>query len=385
MNIISLYTIHTNENHDSPLLPIKIRQMKKLLFIIMLSSFLACKTKTEKLKPEMAAISESIYASGIIKSENQYQAFSIVNGIIETLFVSEGDTVKVGMPILSISNEAQRLNKENAALAANFSDFNLNQGKLNEAKMLVDLSFNKMKNDSALYFRQKTLWQQQVGSKVELEQKELAYQNSRTTYASAIIKYDDLKRQLTFTSSQSQKNLQISSKQENDFTLKSEINGVVYNLFKSKGELVGLQTPLAVIGDSKKFILEMQVDEYDIFKIKNGLPVLVTLDSYKGKVFEASVTKIYPLMNERSKTFLVEAAFLKAPEKLYPNITFEANIVLAKKEKALLIPCNYLLNDSLVIKANGDRVVVKTGLKDYQQIEILSGITGDDELIKPTE
>jgi HlyD family secretion protein len=359
--------------------------MKKLFFIIVITVFFACKTKTEKTKPITAPISESIYATGIIKSDKQYQAFATVNGIIETVYVSEGDSVKIGTPILSISNETQKLSKENAELAANFSDFNLNQGKLNEAKMLVDLSHNKMKNDSALYFRQKALWQQQVGSKVELEQKELAYQNSKTTYYSSVVKHDDLKRQLNFTSSQSQKNLQISSKQENEFTLKSEINGVVYNLFKSKGELVGLQTPLAVIGDRKKFILEMQVDEYDIFKIRNGLPVLVTLDSYKGQVFEAGVTKTYPLMNERSKTFLVEAEFSKAPEKLYPNITFEANIVLANKEKTLLIPRNYLLNDSIVVKANGDKVVVKTGLKDYQQIEIISGITSEDELIKPTE
>jgi hypothetical protein len=44
-----------------------------------------------------------------------------------------------------------------------------------------------------------------------------------------------------------------------------------------------------------------------------------------------------------------------------------------------------LLNDSIVIKANGDKVVVKTGLRDFQKIEIISGISADDELIKPTE
>ena len=146
-----------------------------------------------------------------------------------------------------------------------------------------------------------------------------------------------------------------------------------------------MQTPLAVIGDAKNFILEMQVDEFDILKIRKGLIVLVTLDSYKGKVFEASVTKINPLMNERSKTFLVEAEFLKQPELLYPNITFEANIVLQSKEKALLIPRNFVQNDTLVFKSNGDKVVVKTGLRDYQKIEILSGISAEDELIKPTE
>lgn len=359
--------------------------MQKIAVFLIAISLFSCKNKTESIKPTISKISESVYASGIIKSKDQYQAFATVNGIIENIFVKEGDTVKVGTPILSISNEAQKLSKENAELAAQFSDFNANQGKLNEAKLFIDLSRNKMKNDSLLYFRQKELWQQQVGTKVELEQRELAYQNSKTAYYSANVKYDDLKRQLDFTSSQSKKNLAISSRQEGDFTLKSEVNGRVYSLLKNKGEIVGLQTPLAIIGDASEFILEMQVDEYDIFKVKLGLPVLVTMDSYKGKVFEAKVTKIYPLMNERSKTFLIEAEFVEKPELLYPNITFEANIVLQVKDNALLIPRNYLVNDSLVVKASGDTVVVKTGLKDYQKIEILSGINAEDVLIKPSK
>lgn len=359
--------------------------MRILLILFVIGLLFSCGKKTETIKPTEASITESIYASGIIKSKDQYQAFATVNGIVEQIFVTEGDSVKKGDPILLISNEAQRLNKENAELAAQFADYNANQGKLNEAKQFVELSKNKMKNDSALFFRQKNLWQDQIGTKVELEQRELAYQNSKTTYYSSLVKLDDLKRQLDFTSEQSKKNLMISSKLENDFTLKSEMNGIVYSINKSKGELVGLQTPLAVIGDANHFILEMQVDEYDILKVKNGLSVLISMDSYKGKVFEAKVTKINPLMNERSKTFLVEAEFVQFPEKIYPNTTFEANIVVTTKEKALLIPRTFLLNDSLVVKANGDKIKVSTGLKDYKQIEILSGITAEDELIKPTE
>ena len=44
-----------------------------------------------------------------------------------------------------------------------------------------------------------------------------------------------------------------------------------------------------------------------------------------------------------------------------------------------------MLNDSSVIKKNGDTVLVKTGSKDYQKIEILSGISADEELQKPKE
>lgn len=356
--------------------------IKPFIFLLILA-FAACSPGKEKIKPVIAPVSESVYASGIIKSKDQYEAFATVNGIIKEIFVREGDMVRKGQPLLTISNETQKLNKENAELAAQYSDFNQNRDKLAEASQLIEQARSKMKNDSALYSRQKSLWQAQVGTKMELEQRELAYQNSRTALYSARVRYNDLKRQLNFLSEQSKNNLRISATQQNDFTVKSEIDGTVYNIFKLKGETVSLQTPLAVIGDNKQFILEMQIDEYDIFSIRNGQVVLVTLDSYKDSVFQAIVTKIYPIMNERTKTFKVEAEFVDPPETLYPNITFEANIVLRSKSKALLIPRNYLIDDSKVLKSNGDTVLVKTGMKDYQQVEILSGISVSDELIKP--
>jgi len=359
--------------------------MLKNSIFVLLVLLISCNNKKGKIHPELEPISESIYASGTIKSKNQYEAFVTVSGNINNVFIEEGDTVKKGQSILSISNDAQRLGKENAALVAGFSDFNNNREKLNEAGLSISLSRNKLKNDSSLYFRQKALWQLQIGTKVALEQSELAYQNSKTNYYAAIVNYNELKRQLNFTSSQSKKNLSISSKLESDYTLKSEIDGIVYRLNKVKGEIVNPQTALAIIGDAKKFVLEMQVDEYDIIKVKKGLPVLVSMDTYKGKVFEAIVSKVFPIMNEKSKTFLIEAEFTNQPETLYPNISFEANIVLQSKPKTLVVPRNYLINDSIAVKSNGDKVNVKTGLKDYQKIEIISGLTIGDELKKPSE
>ena len=356
-----------------------------LAFFFIAIFILACDRKVQKVRPTVGAVTESIYASGVVRSKNQYQAFATVSGVINKLYVSEVDTVKKGTPILSISSEIQRLNRENAELNASFTDIQANQGKLSEAKMLIDFSFNKMKNDSLLYFRQKSLWQQEIGSKAELEQKELAYQNSRTSYLSTILRYNDLKRQLTFNSSQAKKNLLISNSLKSEYILRSEIDGMVYSISKNLGEIVGPQTPICVIGDAGSFILEMEVDEFDIIKIRKDLRVHLTLDSYRGKIFEAKVTKINPIMNERSKTFLVEAEFMERPEILYPNISFEANIVISSKDKAMLIPRKYLVNDSMVIKSNGEKVIVKIGLKDYQKVEILSGVSPEDELLEPPE
>jgi HlyD family secretion protein len=356
----------------------------RFLLIILAFTF-SCKSKVEKTKPTLESISESIYASGLVKSKNQYQAFVTISGTIDHVYVDEGDTVKVGMPILSISSETQKLTNENAKLTAEYADFYANSGKLSEANLQRSVARDKMINDSLMYFRQKSLWKQGVGTKVELEQRELAYKSSKATYFSASVKYKGLKCWLDFTSTQAKKNLLISNDQKDDYTLRSELDGIVYSIIKSKGEVVNPQTALAVIGDAKHFILEMQVDEYDILKVQKGLPVLVTMDSYKEKVFDAKVTKIAPLMNERSKTFVVEAEFNNPPAILYPNTSFEANIVMRTKKNALLIPRNYLYKDSFILKGKHDTILVKTGLRDYKKVEILSGISASDEIIKPTE
>ena len=132
--------------------------MYKFSWILLALFLFSCKTKKETIKPSVENISSSIYASGILKSKNQYEVFGTVNGIIAEVFITEGDMVKKGTPLFAIENETQKLNKENAQLAANFSDSYANESKLNDAKLAIDYARNKMKNDSLLYVRQQSLW-----------------------------------------------------------------------------------------------------------------------------------------------------------------------------------------------------------------------------------
>ena len=103
-----------------------------------------------------------------------------------------------------------------------------------------------------------------------------------------------------------------------------------------------------MIGSATDLYLELEVDEYDITKIKLGQQAYIMLDSYTDQAFEASITRIVPLMDERSRTFKVEARFKQRPPALYPNLTCEASIVLQKKEKTLTIPAAYVVDGRAV-------------------------------------
>lgn len=358
--------------------------MKPLCALLLSLVFIpACKKTIETISPVRENITESVYASGILKSKNQYQVFASVNGLLQKIYVQEGDTVKKGTPLFSILNETSKLYRENAQLNAALADSRANEIKLNELKLNIDLAKSKLANDSMLMVRQQSLWDQNLGSKVELEKSILNFQNSKTTYTTAKLRYEDEKRRLDILSKQARKNLQISERNESDFTITSTIDGKVYDLYKEQGEMITPQMPLGIIGDLKDFILELQVDEYDITVIKPGQEVKVTMDSYKGEVFDAIVTRVYPIMNERTKSATVEAVFTHPPAVLYPNLTLEANILLQVKENVLTIPRSYLLKDRYVIRESGDTIEVKTGIQDYLKAEILDGITEKDILIPP--
>ncbi|SFH07423.1 efflux RND transporter periplasmic adaptor subunit [Pontibacter chinhatensis] len=350
------------------------------LYLFILS---ACGEKQEKIQPTVEDITEAVYASGVVKSRDQHQVFPTVSGVIQQIYVTEGDVVKKGDPLLRLDNEAARLSTENARIAAEYSSVRANQEKLREAQEAIDLARSKMRNDSLLLERQRNLWASRIGTRVELEQRELSYQNAVTSYKSAKLRYDDLKKQLEFAARQSQKNLQISQTMSDDYTVKSETGGKVYDVLREPGELVSPQTPVAVVGSADEFLLELQVDEYDIARVKPGQRVLLNLDSYKGQVFEGEVYKINPAMNERTRSFTVEASFVKAPPALFPNLTTEANIIIQAKKDALTIPREYLVEGGYVLTEGKEKVPVETGLMDYQKVEIVKGITREDVLLRP--
>jgi multidrug efflux pump subunit AcrA (membrane-fusion protein) len=353
-----------------------------IIFSLIIQS---CSKPIDSIKPKVGLITESVYASGIIKSKNQYMVYSTVAGIIQSVLVKKGDVVKKGDPLFIIKNETSKINTENAKISTEFANRNINGDKVNELKNAIENAKSKLLNDSLLLTRQKELWDQQVGSKFDLEQRELAFTNSKNNYLSAIFRLNDLKKQLNFNAEQSKKQLAISKTIAKDYTIRSLVDGKIYSITKEQGELVSSQSPIAIIGNSDNFSSELQVDEEDIVQVKIGQVVFLSLDSYKGEVFEGLVNFINPIMNDRTKTFTVEIEFTKQPPQLFPNLTTEANIVIAKKENAITIPRSYLIDDSLVLMENKEKRKIEIGLKDFERVEILSGIKSEETIMKPTK
>lgn len=361
--------------------------MKKnplIVFSVSIAFLIGCKSKKETLTPDIKSITESVYASGYIKSMSQYEVFGVANGVIEKVFVTEGMRVKKGDPVFQLNKNNSALATENARLASIASDYAANADKLRDAEKAIELAQKQLSNDSLLFQRQKNLWEKKIGTQIALEQKELSYENAKVTLASARTNYQNLKRQIKLASEQAKNNLESAKIVEDDFIIRSEVDGVIYRINKVKGEVLNGTEPAAIIG-TEEFVIELNIDEFDIVKIKKGQQVFIRMDSYKSEVFEAKIIAVDPMMNARTRSFQAEALFTKKPAELFPNLTVEANILIHTKNEVLTIPRNYLVNDSMVRIKGGALQKVEIGLMDYTLVEIISGIDTSTQLEFPEE
>ncbi|WP_271783934.1 efflux RND transporter periplasmic adaptor subunit [Aquimarina algiphila] len=355
-----------------------------VLRILFVTIFISCSTKEDKILPTVSNVTESVYSSVTIQPDSLYQAYASVNGILDKNLVEEGQIIKKGVPILQVINSNPKLNAENARLSLELAKNNYdgNAAILSSIEEEIKAAILKMTNDSINYCRQKNLWSQHIGSKVEYDTKKLTYELSTNNLSLLKNKYYRTREELQTQLKQAKNTYKTSVITTKDFTINSKINGKIYALYKNLGEVVNTLEPLASLGSDRVFVIEMLVDEVDIVKIKKNQKTLITLDAYDEEVFVAKVSKIYPKKDERNQTFMVEALFEKSPGVLYPGLSGEANIIIAHISKTLTIPKEYLV-DGNKVKTEKGLTEIKIGLQSMDTVEVLSGITSKTWIYKP--
>ena len=185
-------------------------------------------------------------------------------------------------------------------------------------------------------------------------------------------------------------------------TIRSPIKGIVLTRDREVGDAVSsilnlgsAATLIMTLGDVSSVYVEGQVDEADVGKIRVGLPVRTTVESFPGETFEGTVTRIAPMGRQRDNvtTFDVRVSIANPQGKLRVNMTANAEIVLEDRTNTLLIPEAALVRDpdgkpsvqhrDASSKAGFRKVPVKTGISNGQRTELLEGLKEGDELVLP--
>ncbi len=365
-----------------------IPHIRRLLLLILTILFIVivtgCDKNEDSIKAQYKPITESVYASVNIEPEHFYEVHTVVSGIISEIYVKEGDIVNENQAIAQISNASSKLNADNARLTLKLAKDNLS-GSGSVLKSLnnkIQTAKITHQQDSADYMRQKRLWEQNIGTAKEYEQRELAYKVSKQTLESLFKEYNRTETELRAMVNQAQNNYENAQLGKDDFTISSRMKGLVYSVFMEPGELISPQEPLATIGKSGAFIIKMQVDEVDITKVKTGQKVIIKLDAFENKTLEAILSRILPQKNSRTQTFIIEAKFLTPPDNLYSGLSGEANIIVSQKQDALVIPRRFLQEGNLINTDEG-LIKVEVGVTSMEYAEILSGIDSTTIIYEP--
>lgn len=322
---------------------------------------------------------ETVYASGKLVPERESSLASQCNGAIVKKLVQDGDIVRKGQLLYLLKSEDVSRKVDAAAESYRIAGSNLSV----ESPLLTDLRLSlenakvKLSNDSLVYERWKTLWAQNIGTRNNLDNVYTQYKLSLNGKNSAEQKYLSALNDLRLNRSNTASQLTAARMELEDHSIRSDRDGVVYQTFKETGESVRQNETVVLIGEKGPPLLWLSVDQLDIEKIKPGQQVLLQIDATGDTIYEAAVSRIYPVMNESDQTFRVEARFTEALPPAFMHSSVEANIIVRRKRNVLVLPRACLAGkDSIWIYEDGKPVKtpVHTGISTMELVEIVSGI-----------
>ncbi|MEY5047589.1 MAG: hypothetical protein RLZZ175_948 [Bacteroidota bacterium] len=347
-------------------------------------AFACNKTPEKVVKPVYKDITETVFASGTLSPNEQYNLTAQADGYLQNIRFNEGDIVKANQVLGNVDNKANNANalasREQLKIAElNASD---NAPALQQLQSNITFVEQKLAQDLQQLKRYKALLESNSVSKVEVENFQITADNSQANLNSLKKQYESLKLQ-----AQQQKITQEAANNINavnqDFNqIKTLVAGKVLKRFKQTGDYVRKGDVIATIGNQGSIVAKLNVDENSINKVKVGQKTLIKLNTQKNKVYEGTVSEILPLFDEATQSFVCKVVFNTELDFKIAGTQLEANIIVGQKAKALLIPRSYLgFGNKVKLKGNTELTEIKTGIISTEWAEVTGGITEKDEII----
>ena len=210
----------------------------------------------------------------------------------------------------------------------------------------------------------------------------------RTSKQSAEEKYYSTLNDLKVALHNAESQLADAQTNLNNYFIRSEANGMVFQTYKEVGETVKPNDIMALLGETSQRVIKLAVDQQDIDKIKKDQQVLLKTDISGNTIYHGVVSRLYPVMNETDQTFRVDAVFTDNTQQPFIHSSVEANIIIQQKNNVLVIPRNALVaDDSVQIMQNGKpkTIAVRIGIHTLDETEILEGLEESSQVIIPSQ
>ena len=381
-------------------------------------------TKVEIAKAAKVTIVEKVSASGSVQPVVEVKISPEVPGEIIELNIEEGDSVNLGDFLLKIRPDNFLSAKDRSVANYNQQRANLKSSESNLSR--TKASYIRAEQD---WKRQQELYTKKVISVADFETAKANFEIANQDQKAAEQSVDAARYILVSANAsvtEANENLRLTN-------ITSPMNGIVSKLDVEKGEtVVGTSqmqgTEMLRIADLSKMEVRVDVNENDIIRINVGDKVEIDVDSYSymDKTFEGQVTQIANSANDKIsadavtefevRILILSSSYqdLISKESKYPfrpGMTASVDIITESKENILTVPLAAVTTRLPESKKDKDKegkddndekevdqdemeevvfvfkdgmavqTKVKTGISDFENIEILDGLEEGTELI----
>jgi len=174
----------------------------------------------------------------------------------------------------------------------------------------------------------------------------------------------------------------------NQIPVLAPIDGIVTQMMARDGMYVSKDTEMFTIADLSRVWVLVDVFEHQIAWLRLGLEAEIGVPAYPGKQWQGIVDYLYPDLNPKTRTLRVRLVFPNPDRLLKPNMFAQVVIHGSPKKHVLKLPSEALIvtgeRESVVLALGAGRfrpVDVVTGMQQGDQVEILSGLHEDDEIV----
>ena len=320
----------------------------------------------EEITPELSDISRNTVVTGKIVPRDEISIKPQISGIITEILKEAGEQVKEGDIIAKVKVIPE-------------------MGSLSSAQSRLRLAGIKLEQARTNLEREQALFEKNLVSAEEYDQVRQAYNQAKEERDAAQESLEVIRDGVSKSNASSSSTL-----------IRSTINGLILDVPVKVGNSVILSntfndgTTIATVADMRDLIFDGNIDETEVGKLSEGMPVRITVGALEGFVFDAVLEYIAPKAVEEggAKRFEIKAS-VSIPEGQTVRSGYSANaeIVLQKAEQVISIPESAVefKNDSTFVYILGDdgaysRKAITTGISDGINIEVKEGLTTADKV-----
>ena len=318
----------------------------------------------ETFSATIADLEKTTVATGKIEPRDEILIKPQISGIIDAVYKEAGEKVKKGEVIAKVKVIPEL-------------------GQLNSAESRVRLAEISARQSETDFNRMKTLYGQKLISSEEYEKSEVSVKQAREELQAAKDNLQIVKEGITQSSASFSSTL-----------IRSTIDGLILDVPVKEGNSVIMSntfndgTTIAIVADMNDLIFRGNIDETEVGRLHENMPVKITLGALQNIVFDAELEYISPKGVEENgaNQFEIKAA-IHVPDTITVRSGYSANaeIVLERAHQVLTVPEStiefmedstfiYILTDSLPKQAF-KRQPVTVGMSDGIRIEVKQGLT----------